>query len=140
MAVITVPPSQAVAVYLASKITHPSDWSFFVGAEPDMPDQVVSVYDTTGVTDGKDMRSLETITLHGIQVRLRSTVYDHGWGKVQEVKKVLDRVRMETVRVGNVAVKIHAFKLSGTPSFIGRTEKNRRSVFTLNGLLTATEV
>jgi hypothetical protein len=140
MAVITVPPAQALATYLALKITHPSDWKCFVGAEPDMPDSVITVFDTTGVTDGRDMRTKESIVFHGVQVRLRSVVYSDGWGKLQEIKKTLDRVQMETVRVGNTAVVLHAFKLSGTPSFIGRTEKNRRCIFTLNGLLTATEV
>jgi hypothetical protein len=63
-------------------------WPVFTGQEPDgigVPDECITVYDTTWRTDGRHMGNGQTYWHYGIQIRLRSLGQADGWLKARAV-------------------------------------------------------
>lgn len=112
-------------------------WPIFVGHMPDTPDNVMCVYDTAGIKDGRLMRTGKTIKHFGWQVRVRATEYDDGFVKIAMVADYLDTVLRETVVISSVTYVIQSVTQTSGPFSIGQeSEAKRRENFTLNGTMT----
>lgn len=118
-----------------------SGWPIYVGHLPDKPDNAICIYDTSGVADGRDMRSEETITHPGWQVRVRATDYGAAQAKMKEVQKFLDTIRRTAVTIDGDDYRLEAVRQTGTPLALGQEQKaQRRDTITLNGTLTMKEL
>lgn len=140
MPLISCSPARLLAAYLATGIKQKAGWSVQVGNEPTSPDETITIFDTVGYTDGRNLVSKATCIHHGIQFRIRSRDYRDGWLKLGEIQRLLDQICNTEIKVEEVDFVLNSFVLAGPGGFIGNQEKNKRCVFTLNGLLTAREV
>lgn len=120
-------------------------WPVFRGREPDRPDDVVKVSDTTGRDDGFDNVSVEQCVHHGIQVTVRSADYDEGYRKLNQIAVALDELSYYLVTVTNDSesgtgseswlYQIESVKRTTDVTPIGPdTPQGKRLLFTFNAV------
>ncbi len=100
------PPATILAEYIRSEglMTDPDDsttWPLYVSRMPDsgVKNNVGAIYDTPGKKDGRLMAGT-VIQHYGLRIKIRCTVYNTGWAKIEEIATNLDTVKNEVVSVG----------------------------------------
>jgi hypothetical protein len=107
---------------------------------PAKPDNAVCVYDTAGLRDGRLMPTGESMTKVGWEIRVRATDHPTAHGKIKDIKKYLDGIRMREVVLGGDAYTIASVtQTSGVLAIGQEPDAERRVSFTLNGTMTHTE-
>ncbi len=117
--------------------TIPSDrstWPIFSSGEPTTPDNVITVYDTTGRERGRTMVDGKLHVAHGFQVRVRAVDHTTGWTKADATRWTLSQdTYQETVRVSSSLYLVHAVVNIGVVLVLGKDIGNsKRSLFTVN--------
>lgn len=115
-------------------------WPAAVGNLPPAPDQMICIYDTSGKTDGRIHSTGETQEKFGFQIRVRVPTYDPGWEKAGILSGLLDTTNKATVTLGTKNYLIHSVTITSPILYLGQEEGKTRQSFTLNGLLTITEI
>lgn len=109
------------------------DWQAFTGLEPQDPDDVITVYDTAGISQLRDNPTGQRDEQHGIQIRVRSGTPDKGWDKIQDIAVALDAdVSFQGVKVGSTFYTVVAITRTSTVFSLGREESGQRFLFTVN--------
>jgi hypothetical protein len=120
-------------------ITDEEDWPIYVSSEPDLPDNCLTIYDTTPKSDGRAMFDGEDFKHYGFQIRIRSTDHETGYAKAESLEHVLNKdIYQETVVVGAVSYYVQC--VAGTSLIVlgKNTPTTKRSLFTINGLISLT--
>src|SRR5438132_8051410 len=83
-------------------------WPCYVSREPDVPDDVVTIYDTMGRDDGQVMNDGELQEHPGIQIRIRATRPDIGYDKARTIATTLDKgIYANRITVDGVSYLVH---------------------------------
>jgi len=120
-----------------------SAWPIYVSIEPDTPDSVITVYDTSGVLHGRSQISGEMFEHPGIQIRIRSPEHPAGYRKADSIKEALDKsikytgVTVEDqVGTGSGNYLVYSVSRKGSVNDLGRdTAASKRHVFTINATI-----
>uniref|UniRef100_A0A6M3K286 Tail protein n=1 Tax=viral metagenome TaxID=1070528 RepID=A0A6M3K286_9ZZZZ len=119
-------------------------WPLFVSDLPDdnhIEDDTACVYDTTGIKDGRIMRGGDTVQHFGIMVMVRSVEYSDGFLKAESVRVALDEIDHVSVTIDVAEYSIDNASSAGPVIALGNEEgTGRRKLFTVNALLTISEV
>jgi Bacteriophage minor capsid protein len=108
-------------------------WPVFTSAIPDAPDEVLAVWDTTGISDGRFNATGNLEQHYGVQITVRSTDHPRGWLKAAQVRAALSAVLDQTVTVGGNAFRLPAVTRLDPVLVVGRDKPNsNRTLFTLN--------
>lgn len=109
-------------------------WPAVVSVEPDSPDDVITVDDTTGQSDGRDMAGGVLNQHYGLQLRFRSVGAVSGWTKAQDVRAWLsEHVSMVAVSVGSNNYIVHCLAKFGQVLKLGTdAPSSKRWLHTLN--------
>lgn len=130
--------------------TSPQRWQCFVNYLPDdetVHDDIMAVFDTSGIKDGRLMNSGKTIEHPGWQIRVRSLSPTAGLVYLKLIGDHLDVVQSETVTLDvpvdsisakRVRYRIENVQKTGTVLALGVDNKDhkRRRSCTLNGMMT----
>lgn len=115
-----------------------SSWPIYVDSEPDgsdIPDEVLTVYDTDGNDDGHGMVDGFAYTHHGLQVRIRARDHSTGAAKALEIRRLLNEaVANDFVVLPNTLYYVPAVKASPVRRLGREIGKSRRHLWTVNGL------
>ena len=141
MSVTALSPSDIIYALLlqAALATAPSTgnpWPCYVSAMPDgdqVQNNVVTVYDILGLKEGRDMASGTVYERYGVQIKIRSLLYEDGWAQIQAVANYVDAMRQVLVNASST----QAFKIPsitrGIPISMGpEPGTKRRFLFSLN--------
>jgi hypothetical protein len=131
--------------------TAPADadaWPIYVGQEPDSPDKVITVYDTSGVLQGRFMIDGEIQENHGFQVRVRASNHYDGYEKARAIAVALDEsVSLETVSVGDdvgtgdETYTVYAISRKGGVISLGKdTPRTKLNLFTINAVASLRQI
>lgn len=114
-----------------------SGWPVYVGSEPTSPDEVITIYDTAGVTNGRDMVVGERSEHRGLQLRFRAGDYLTGYVKASAVADALDKQTGKvTVTIGATTYTIWTVVRRSDVISLGRkVDKSQRDVFVLNATI-----
>lgn len=122
-------------------------WVSFVQKEPTEPNQVITVYNTTAIVHGKQMKYGITTQHFGIQIRVKSGATAT---KTEDVIAQRKAIYIETFLSQN----LNLTNVSGCPgdegsvyvlqnyhivspvTFVMQEAKNRRQIYVMNGTLT----
>lgn len=120
-------PAHDTALYLelvgaTGAIGGSDGWPVFVGREPITPVDVVTCYDTGGTAG-----PLVDLRHPTVQVRVRSSTYNVGWQKMNEILEIL----VEPFFYAVTGATILGWRTISDAAFIGRDDKDR-AVFTAN--------
>lgn len=130
-----------IVLELGSEQASGEPWPVFAAGEPDKPDSAITVYDTTGVKQGRIMQG-ETQERHGVQVRIRAANHTGGYGKARAIAVALDEdVYQETVTIGNARYLVHSISRTSDVLALGKESPNsKRSLFTVNGTVMVRQI
>lgn len=125
----------------SAPFTNPADslsWPLFIASMPDgenVENDCGALFDTVGVREAR-LLSGTNVFQHGVQVRIRATVYQDGWAKGEEVEAILSAIHNEPVVVGAATYLVDDVS-QATPMFALGQEPGtrRREIFTVNFLV-----
>jgi hypothetical protein len=111
-------------------------WPVYVGSEPTMPDDCITVYNTAGVVDGRSMPDGEILEHRGWQVRVRALDNPTGYQKMDDIRTYMSEVAVQVVTtIASIRYLVFCFAKFGDILDLGKdVPTSKRSLFTLNGL------
>jgi hypothetical protein len=116
-------------------------WPIHASSEPDLPDNLITVYDTAGTTDGRIHRTGETAEHRGVMVQVRGTSQPTAWAKADSVKVALDEsLSNELVTVDDAEYIVHAATRHSGPLSLGREPSTNRFLFTINAVVSLRQI
>ena len=116
----------------------------FVGTVPDQPENLLVIYNTSPVLNGRLHKTGRSVIKPGIQVYARATkttsmaASEVAFARLQMIQTWMDGVRQLIVPVGGESYKIHAIRQASGIVAVGLTEKNTYES-TLNVVLSLTK-
>jgi hypothetical protein len=135
-------PAEILVAYLIAQghvvrpgAAPPVPWTVYAGAMPDMPNEAVTLYDTAGRIDGHFARTHTVAEHEGIQVRVRALKYNTAWNKAKDIARALALLDYTEVTIETVVYKVWCFAKTSGPLSLGQEDENKRSIVTLNGLV-----
>ena len=138
-------PAEILAVALiaegiVSDPTGTGEWPCHYAEEPDgpdSPDEVVTVYDTTGRVDGSSMHGGDLWEHQGFQVRIRASTHRRGWRKADEVQQTLARgILLENLTISGKTYVLYCAGDVGAIIALGKQAPNStRRAWTINGTI-----
>ncbi len=125
--------------------TDPADsgtWPVFVSREPNAPDSVITIYDTTPRLQGRSSPGGITQEHYGIQVRVRDASPTGGWVKANSLAVALDQtIALDDVTIedtdgtGSSTYKVYTVSRVGGILSLGKeTPTSKRNLFTINAV------
>jgi len=137
------PPSEIaqwclVQLGLGTNPENGGSWPIFSDNEPDRPDNCITVFDTTGIDDGRVMHG-EIQEHFGLQVRVRSATKTVGWTKADAIRKIMaETALLEEVAVPDESARyvVHAFYRVAPLIRLPNRPTERRHVHVFNLLTT----
>ena len=142
-------PASILAAYIINTLadmTSPSeenDWPLYISAMPsgnNVKSDCGAIYDTTGWKDGRLMAG-QVIQHYGIQLKVRSKVYQTGWTKLENIASDLDKINGVLITVDSRDYSIETVVRTGPVGFMGQEEGTRRRfLFTVNLQVTIRDV
>lgn len=111
-------------------------WPIYAASEPDLPDSVITVFDTAGVDHGRMSVTGDRAEHHGFQIRVRARDHLTGYAKARAISVAMDEVfYQEVVIIAGTTYLVHSLNRTTDVLSIGKQVPNsRRNLFTLNGL------
>lgn len=132
-----------IAQSIFTAVSDGSTWPLYRSSLPDdddVEDNVGTIYDTTGLKDGRIMSSGEVLFHRGIQVRARALDYDIGLAKLVSVASLFEAVHNVEVVVDSVTYTIKSITQTSDVLPLGvEEETKRRKFFSVNFLITIKE-
>jgi hypothetical protein len=124
--------------------TVPTDegaWPIFADREPESPDDCITVYNTQGLDEGRDMISGELFGHQGIQVRVRAAVQQTGWAKATAIQKAMaESVLRTAVSISSSDYLVQCFAKIGDVLNLGKHPTSNRYLFTINAVVSARQL
>jgi len=140
-----VSPASIIADYIINtlgKMSYSSDkaaWPLFISHLPDGDDvrtDCGAIFDTPGINDGRMMTG-EWPQHPGIQLRIRSQVYETAYAKMEDIANSLDAVNNISIIIGVEEYEIQNIRRTSAIINLGMEEgTKRRRNLTINFLLT----
>ena len=118
-----------------------SDWPIQVNNEPNVPDNCISVYNTTGQVKGRVQSSGEFQDRPGIQVRVRGATYEIAYAKIKAIQTYLEETVLRTaVTIGSSSYLVHSLNRTSDLLHNGKdVTSSKRYTFTVNYYVTLTQ-
>jgi len=130
--------------YLSLGIGAHTLWPVIENFQPDAPDNVIIVYDTSGLAGSKGMISGARSEKPGFEILVRAMERSDARQKISSIStwlsKSLKRTEVEVGEEGD-EYRIESVTLVGTIAFVGvEPDGKRRSLFSLNGRVSISQV
>jgi hypothetical protein len=111
------------------------NWPVYATNEPSMPDNVITLYDTTPQYDMRAMVDGESSFHWAYQVRVRSASHPAGLVKMDAIRVALDeQIYANALTLGSAHYVVYNVAKSGGILYLGvDNPSSKRSLFTLNG-------
>lgn len=118
----------------------PEEWSVFTAKEPegeDIPDNIITFYDTAGIVDSKNEDG-DVTEYYGFQARVRADAFSQVQGKTRMilVRNRLDKIKRYKIQIDGIWYIIHTVKRGSIIPLGQEEEAKSRWGWTLNGTIT----
>jgi hypothetical protein len=109
-------------------------WPIYIDAEPDTPDSLIVVTDTSSILEGKTQPDSQVQERYGFQVLIRGAPGTATFVKANAIMIGMDEAALQTVTISSDAYMVHAISRTTGVLNLGRDSTNsRRIVYTING-------
>lgn len=135
---LTHPPSKVIQqllvdLGLATLPAADGSWPVTASQEEDKPDSVLTVFDTSGVPDGRTMIDGVMQEHYGFQVKIRAARFQTGYTKASAIQNAIDSsVRNTSVTVDSSVYAIATITRTGSIIHVGTEPTSSRNMFTIN--------
>jgi hypothetical protein len=118
------------------------DWPIGAGSEADSPDNYLTVKETVGIMEGRDMTSGDMNGHYGVQIRIRAEDRPTARSKADAIVNCLNRqVNRTSVTVGTNNYLVEAITLAGNPIALGtEIATSKRYLYVINALVAAQQL
>ena len=128
-----------------SRGTLPEDettWPIYVSQEPDSPDSCITVYDTSGILEGRAQISGEIQEHYGIQIKVRAASPTVAYTKIAEINSWIDEsVRNNSVTIESSQYLVYAITRKGGILSLGKElSASKRNLYTVNAIVSLVPV
>jgi hypothetical protein len=114
-------------------------WPIYCAGEPDSPDEVITVYDTSDRSDGRSMITGETCYHRGVQLRVRARDHLAGRVRAESLRHFLDEgiyrngvTVPDLVGTGSHSYCVHCVSNTMILTLGKEIPASKRSLFTVN--------
>jgi len=142
-------PSIILADYIIGTLSdmgrHSSgdDWPLFVSYLPEgdtVPVDCGAIYDTAGILDGRTGQG-EVIQHYGFMIHIRSSVYDVGWKKAEEIADDLSECSNNLITVDSTEYLICNVTRTSPVTYLGLDKDTERVfLFSVNFITTLKKI
>lgn len=112
------------------------DFPVYSSKEPDLPDEVLTVYDTQGTNSGALAETGEMVEFPGIMIRMRMRRYGSGYAKMVTICDAVDALKRLTVTIsddqGSATYRINELRRKGQPVPMQGMPASNRKLITIN--------
>lgn len=117
-------------------------WPIYVSQEPDHPDSCITVYDTSGIIEGRAQISGEIQEHYGIQIKVRAASPTVAYAKISEVNNWIDKsVRNNLVTIESSQYLVYAITRKGGILSLGKElSSSKRNLYTVNAIVSLVPV
>ena len=117
-------------------------WPIYVSQEPDTPDSCITVYDTSGILEGRAQVSGEIQEHYGIQIKVRAASTTVAYAKISEVNNWIDEsVRNNLVIIDSSQYLVYAITRKGGILSLGKElSASKRNLYTVNAIVSLVPV
>lgn len=113
-------------------------WPAYYDNEPDLPDNCITIYDTTPALDSDLMLSGEQTQHEGITIRIRSKDHDVGASMTRQLlKQLTEQVYFKYLTIGSHQYLVQCFAQLSIVR-LGRDSKTKRTLHNINGFVAVT--
>lgn len=110
-------------------------WPVFSSKEPNTPDQVITVYNTAGFSDGRFMVDGELFYHPGVQVRVRSLTSPLGATKAESLRNFMARLHNESITLGGTPYTLFCLgKITEVRELGDESPTSKRQIFTIEAV------
>lgn len=119
-----------------------TDWPIFVSQEADHPDSCITLYDTSGILEGRAQISGEIQEHYGIQIRVRAANSTIAYAKISEINAWIDEsVRNNLVTIEGSQYLVYAITRKGGILSLGKeVSASKRNLYTVNAIVSLVPV
>jgi len=111
-----------------------TNWPCYLNHLPDTDNNTVTLYDTEGRSDGRDMQpGAQTASHPGVQLAIRGAGFRQTWAKVKAITEALDLVRKTAITHKTINYILEVITRPGDP-INGGLDQERKQRFTINVL------
>lgn len=133
-------PSAVMAAYivaegLMSAPTSNTDWPLCISYISDLRKDAGAIYDTNPIMEGK-LPGGVVVEHYGIQIAIRSSVYETGWRKIYELTTLLDEVNNVELELGEYIYVLENCSRRSGPAYAGVDRERKQCLFTVNFIIT----
>jgi hypothetical protein len=130
-----------ISLGIGTDPTTEGSWPIHASSEPDSPDDLITVYDTTGVTSGRIQRTGETVEHRGITIQVRGTDHQTAWAKADALRVALDEsISTSPVTIGGYSYVVYAVTVKSGPLSLGTEPNTNRFLFTINAVMSLRQI
>ena len=117
-------------------------WPIYVSQEPDSPDSCITLYDTSGILEGRAQISGEIQEHYGIQLRVRAASPTVAYSKISELNSWIDEcVRNNVVTIESSQYLVYAITRKGGILSLGKElSASKRNLYTVNAIVSLVPV
>lgn len=115
-------------------------WPIFCDGEGDTPDNVITLYNTSGSVQGETHYNGEVQEHYGIQFRIRGGTSVIAFGKTEALKIMADQdINGSLVTIDSIQYEVHCIARTGTVIALGKVD-GKRYVYTLNATVSLRQI
>lgn len=103
-------------------------WPTFRHNTPDYPDNMIVVFNTSGIIQGFTQNDGQAQEQQGVQILVRSNLEEIGYTKIKEMVNNLDQIKLKTVTIDATSYQVKSFNRSSDILFLGKDMKNSSRV------------
>lgn len=130
-----------IAAGMGSDLSTGGSWPVSVSSEPITPDNVITVYNTVGIVDGRSQIDGKQFEHYSAQIRIRASTNVLGWTRSDRIRTYLMGVNLAAVSVGSNNYLVQSFSQIGSINDLGKSDPDSsRNLFTINTLVTVKQV
>jgi hypothetical protein len=113
------------------------DWPLYTSSIPIDGDQLIGIYDTTGLMDGRNLATGERYTHPGFQLLARSPDYLLVYSKILSIALALDAIVRQVITMPDTSqYRIESITRLNDPIKLEEEKERRREVLVFNGRMT----
>jgi len=130
-----------IALNLGSLPSTVGDWPIQVSNEPDYPDNLITITDTAGITNGRIQRTGETLEHKGISIQVRGVSHPIAWAKSDEIRVAIDEaIKNTSVTIASTSYMVYSLTRQSGPIILGREPGTDRYLHTINAIVALRQV
>lgn len=110
-------------------------WPVKVASEPDLPERVVTIYDTVGRVFDRSSPDSKRLEYPGVQIRVRGQNPGITFQKARQLATALDSINQFGVYLDGAFYHINTVIRTSEPIALGKVPPGKLNVFTINALV-----